>query len=49
MTRIDTFVVGTLVVLLAIVAGLIGIPAIQTAATTPEAIAEPDGPVTRSE
>jgi peptide/nickel transport system substrate-binding protein len=29
MTRIDTFVVGTLVALLAIVAGLVGIPAIQ--------------------
>ena len=29
MTRTDTFVVGSLVVLLAIVAGLIGIPALQ--------------------
>ena len=29
MTRTDTFVVGTLVVLLAIVAGLIGVPALQ--------------------
>ena len=31
MTRIDSFVVGTLVVLLAVVAGLVGVPAIQTA------------------
>ena len=31
MTRTDSFVVGTLVVLLAIVAGLIGVPAIQAA------------------
>ena len=31
MTRTDSFVVGTLVVLLAIIAGLIGIPALQTA------------------
>ncbi len=31
MTRTDTFVVGTLVVVLAIVAGLIGVPALQNA------------------
>ena len=50
MTRIDSFVVGTLVVLLAIVAGLIGIPAIQTAATPPaEAIPNPNGPLTAAE
>jgi peptide/nickel transport system substrate-binding protein len=38
MTRTDTFVVGTLVVLLAIVAGLIGVPALQglNASTTPD-------------
>ncbi len=50
MTRIDSFVVGTLVVLLAIVAGLIGIPAIQTAATTPAGVT-PDlaGPVSVGE
>lgn len=37
MTRTDTFVVGTLVVLLALVAGLIGVPALQstTASGTP--------------
>ena len=29
MTRTDTFVVGTLLVLLAIIAGLIGVPALQ--------------------
>ena len=40
MTRIDTFVVGALVVLLAIVAGLIGIPAIQIAATPPGPVAQ---------
>ena len=34
MTRTDTFVVGTLVVLLAIVAGLIGIPALQSTTAT---------------
>ncbi|HEX6868055.1 MAG TPA: ABC transporter substrate-binding protein, partial [Candidatus Limnocylindrales bacterium] len=35
MTRIDTFVVGTLVVLLAIVAGIIGVPALQPATASP--------------
>jgi peptide/nickel transport system substrate-binding protein len=40
MTRTDTFVVGTLVVLLAIVAGLIGVPALQP--TTAQTSASPD-------
>jgi len=40
MTRTDTFVVGTLVLLLAIVAGLIGVPALQLAST-----ASPSTPV----
>jgi len=40
MTRTDTFVVGALVVLLAIVAGLIGVPALQ-AQTAPSATAAP--------
>jgi peptide/nickel transport system substrate-binding protein len=35
MTRTDTFVVGTLVLLLAVVAGLIGVPALSTTAATP--------------
>ena len=35
MTRTDSFVVGTLVVLLAIIAGLVGVPALSPAATTP--------------
>ena len=37
MTRIDTFVVGTLVVLLALVAGIIGAPALQPASASPSA------------
>jgi peptide/nickel transport system substrate-binding protein len=41
MTRTDSFVVGTLVVLLAIVAGLIGVPAIQTALNPATATARP--------
>jgi peptide/nickel transport system substrate-binding protein len=44
MTRTDTFVVGTLVVLLAIVAGVIGVPALQPtslASREPEATAAP--------
>ena len=42
MTRTDTFVVGTLVVLLALVAGLIGAPAFQTTASTPVPSADPE-------
>ena len=41
MTRTDSFVVGTLVVLLAIVAGLIGVPALQTALAPVAATARP--------
>ena len=41
MTRTDSFVVGTLVVLLAIVAGLIGVPAIQTALSPTSAPVRP--------
>lgn len=41
MTRSDTFVVGTLLVLLAVVAGLIGIPAMQRATTAAVATGEP--------
>ena len=41
MTRTDSFVVGTLVVLLAIVAGLIGVPAIQTAINPATATSRP--------
>lgn len=37
MTRTDTFVVGTLVLLLAVVAGLIGVPALTPTAATPSA------------
>jgi ABC-type transport system substrate-binding protein len=54
MTRTDTAVVGTLVVLLAIVAGLIGVPALQpqpspsavgaVPSSSPEASATPTGP-----
>jgi hypothetical protein len=53
MTRTDTSVVGTLVVLLAIVAGLIGVPALQphqpsavgaVPSSSPEASATPTGP-----
>jgi peptide/nickel transport system substrate-binding protein len=35
MTRTDSFVVGTLVVLLAVIAGLVGVPALQPAAPSP--------------
>ena len=35
MTRTDTFVVGTLVVLLALVAGLVGVPALEATAALP--------------
>ena len=35
MTRTDSFVVGTLVVLLALVAGLVGLPALSATATHP--------------
>ncbi|MGZ9277360.1 MAG: ABC transporter substrate-binding protein [Candidatus Limnocylindrales bacterium] len=41
MTRTDTFVVGALVVLLAIVAGLIGVPALQRASTAASATSTP--------
>ena len=46
MTRSDSFVVGTLVVLLAIVAGLIGIPAVQRASSVSSAppSSVPSGP-----
>ena len=37
MTRTDTFVVGTLVLLLALVAGLIGVPALQLSASSSSA------------
>ena len=40
MTRTDTFVVGILVVLLALVAGVIGAPALQPAVATPSATAD---------
>ncbi len=43
MTRTDSFVVGTLVLLLAIVAGLIGIPAIQLAAAPAVPASTPPG------
>jgi peptide/nickel transport system substrate-binding protein len=49
MTRTDTFVVGTLVVLLAVVAGLIGVPALQaTASPAPTSGAGPGEPVATS-
>ncbi len=41
MTRTDTFVVGTLVVLLAIVAGVIGVPALQPTTATSSATPAP--------
>ena len=41
MTRTDTFVVGTLVLLLALVAGAIGVPAIQLASAPPSATPDP--------
>jgi peptide/nickel transport system substrate-binding protein len=43
MTRIDSFVVGALVVLLAIIAGLIGVPAIQTAISPRPTSTDPSG------
>jgi peptide/nickel transport system substrate-binding protein len=42
MTRTDSFVVGTLVVLLAIVAGLIGVPALSSSDATASASPAPD-------
>ena len=46
MTRTDSFVVGTLVVLLAMIAGLVGVPSllptsatVATPSTTPDAVA----------
>ena len=41
MTRTDTFVVGILVVLLALVAGVIGAPALQPAVASPSASSDP--------
>ena len=41
MTRTDTFVVGTLVLLLAIVAGLMGVPALQRASSTTSLVPQP--------
>src|SRR5688572_13652977 len=47
MTRTDTFVVGTLVLVLAIVAALIGVPALQlSSSTSPLASAPGSGPAT---
>ena len=46
MTRTDSFVVGTLVVLFALIAGLVGLPALQppvaTSPTPSDRIAMPD-------
>ena len=51
MTRTDTFVVGTLVLVLALVAGLIGVPALQLSSSTSPLASAPGGsgpaPVTR--
>jgi hypothetical protein len=49
MTRTDSFVVGTLVVLLALIAGLVGLPSLTPAAvvsaapspTAPQTVARP--------
>jgi peptide/nickel transport system substrate-binding protein len=43
MTRTDTTVVGTLVVLLALIAGLVGIPALQASTAHPSATPGPSG------
>ena len=43
MTRTDTFVVGTLVLLLALVAGLIGVPALQLSTASSTASDAPAG------
>ena len=43
MTRTDTFVVGTLVLLLALVAGLIGVPALQLSSSSSPAASAPPG------
>src|SRR5688572_13014582 len=43
MTRTDTFVVGTLVLLLALVAGLIGVPALQLSSSSSPAATAPPG------
>jgi peptide/nickel transport system substrate-binding protein len=48
MTRTDTFVVGTLVLLLALVAGLIGVPALTPTAATPSASPTDAPPVSAS-
>jgi len=47
LTRTDTFVVGTLVVLFAIIASLVGVPALIPAAPAAEPSAAPDPIVTR--
>jgi peptide/nickel transport system substrate-binding protein len=47
LTRTDTIVVGTLVVLFAIIASLVGVPALIPAAPTAEPPASPDPIVTR--
>jgi peptide/nickel transport system substrate-binding protein len=47
MTRFDTFVVGTLVVLLVLVAGVIGVPALQPASTASALPGVSEGPADR--
>ena len=42
MTRTDTFVVGTLVLLLALIAGIIGVPALQLSVTSSSSSRQPD-------
>ena len=48
MTRKDTAVVGALVVLLAVIAGIIGIPALQATTASPEASPTPGIATTRA-
>ena len=43
MTRTDTFVVGTLVLVLALVAALIGVPALQLSSSTSPLASAPGG------
>ena len=43
MTRTDTAVVGALVVSLAVIAGLVGIPALQATTAPPSASTDPSG------
>ena len=47
MTRTDTFVVGTLVLVLALVAGLIGVPALQLSSSTSPSRPRPAASVPR--